>query len=49
MTNPSGNTPDTSAGPAFRYTAELAGEIERSWQQYWIDNGTFNAPTPWAI
>jgi len=40
MTNPSDST------PAFRYTPQLANQIERSWQQYWVDNGTFNAPNP---
>ncbi|WP_342318678.1 leucine--tRNA ligase [Corynebacterium mayonis] len=33
-------------GPAFRYTAAIAGEIEKKWQRYWVDNGTFNAPNP---
>ena len=33
-------------GPAFRYTAELANEIERKWQAYWREHGTFNAPNP---
>ncbi|WP_025253895.1 leucine--tRNA ligase [Corynebacterium vitaeruminis] len=42
MTNPSENL----AGPSFRYTPELAGGIEKKWQKYWIDNGTFNAPNP---
>ncbi|MEY8197438.1 leucine--tRNA ligase [Corynebacterium pseudotuberculosis] len=42
MTNPS----ESTTGPAFRYTAQLAGDIERTWQQFWIDNGTFNAPNP---
>ena len=32
--------------PAFRYTAELAGRIEKRWQQYWEDHGTFHAPNP---
>src|SRR4051812_2181047 len=32
--------------PAFRYTAELAGRIEKRWQQYWEDRGTFHAPNP---
>ncbi|GAB3700732.1 leucine--tRNA ligase [Corynebacterium nasicanis] len=40
MTNPSDST------PAFRYTPQLANDIERSWQQFWVDNGTFNAPNP---
>src|SRR3954468_17747729 len=34
------------AAPAHRYTAELAGEFERRWQQYWHDRGTFPAPNP---
>ena len=33
-------------GPAFRYSAGIANEIEQKWQKYWIDNGTFNAPNP---
>ncbi|MBV8928499.1 MAG: leucine--tRNA ligase, partial [Mycobacteriaceae bacterium] len=32
--------------PQFRYTAELAGEIERAWQQTWAQQGTFNVPNP---
>jgi len=39
------------ATPAFRYTAAMAGEIERRWQQHWVEQGTFNAPNPagpWA-
>lgn len=32
--------------PAYRYSPELAGKIEQNWQQYWKDNGTFNAPNP---
>ncbi|QFZ23906.1 leucine--tRNA ligase [Saccharothrix syringae] len=32
--------------PAFRYTAELAGEIEQRWQQRWEERGTFHAPNP---
>ncbi|GAB2516467.1 Leucine--tRNA ligase [Corynebacterium atrinae] len=40
MTNPSEST------PAFRYTPQLANQIEQAWQQYWTDNGTFNAPNP---
>lgn len=39
MTNPSANT-------THRYTPELAAQIESAWQQYWKDNGTFNAPNP---
>jgi len=32
--------------PAHRYTAALANSIERSWQQRWAEEGTFNAPNP---
>ncbi len=39
MTKPSENA-------AYRYTPELASQIEKSWQQYWQDHGTFNAPNP---
>ena len=42
MTNPSDSTDTT----AHRYTPELANQIEKTWQQYWADNGTFNAPNP---
>ena len=42
MTSPSEHT----SGPAHRYTPELAASIESTWQQYWIDNGTFHAPNP---
>ncbi|WP_124053800.1 leucine--tRNA ligase [Arcanobacterium ihumii] len=30
----------------YRYTAELANEIEAKWQNYWDENGTFNASNP---
>ena len=32
--------------PAHRYTAALAGEIERRWQRQWTERGTFYAPNP---
>src|SRR4051812_35639745 len=35
-----------SETPPFRYTAEMANEIEPAWQAYWADNGTFFAPNP---
>ncbi|CAM3878395.1 leucine--tRNA ligase [Tsukamurella ocularis] len=35
-----------SAGPAHRYTAELAGAIEQRWRDQWRDGGVFNAPNP---
>jgi leucyl-tRNA synthetase len=39
-------TESPDAAPQHRYTAELAGEIERAWQQEWADSGTFNVPNP---
>lgn len=30
----------------YRYTPERAGEIERKWQKFWIEKGTFNATNP---
>lgn len=32
--------------PRHRYTAELAGRIEGSWQQHWEQAGTFNVANP---
>ncbi len=32
--------------PQHRYTAALAGQIERAWQRTWADSGTFNVPNP---
>ncbi|HZK32104.1 MAG TPA: leucine--tRNA ligase [Corynebacterium sp.] len=42
MTNPN----EGASTPEHRYTAEAANSIEGKWQQYWIDNETFNAPNP---
>ena len=40
-------SPDADADtPQYRYSAELAGEIERVWQQTWARLGTFNVPNP---
>ncbi|MEO3759725.1 leucine--tRNA ligase [Mycobacterium sp. B14F4] len=36
----------TTDTPQHRYTAELAGEIERAWQQRWAQAGTFDVPNP---
>lgn len=36
----------TTDTPQHRYTAELAGTIERAWQQRWADAGTFDVPNP---
>jgi leucyl-tRNA synthetase len=43
MTNSRNSTGEPTS---FRYTPELAGDIETRWQKYWRDNGTFNAPNP---
>ena len=32
--------------PHHRYTAELAGQIERTWQQRWAEAGTFHVANP---
>lgn len=32
--------------PKFRYTAQLANQIEEKWQAYWEEHGTFDAPNP---
>jgi leucyl-tRNA synthetase len=37
---------DTGDVPPHRYTATLAGEIERRWQRRWNEQGTFHAPNP---
>ncbi|MGV0849176.1 leucine--tRNA ligase [Mycolicibacterium phlei] len=36
----------TTDTPQHRYTAELAGQIERAWQQRWEEAGTFHVPNP---
>lgn len=39
--------PDTASNePTFRYTAALAEQIERTWQQRWEDEGTYHAADP---
>ena len=38
--------PPIAETPQHRYTAELAGQIERAWQQTWADSGTFHVPNP---
>ncbi len=35
-----------SETPEHRYTAELAGAIERAWQETWAQRGTFHVPNP---
>ncbi|HUR75996.1 MAG TPA: class I tRNA ligase family protein, partial [Sporichthya sp.] len=41
-----GETPPTDEGPKFRYTAALANELERRWQDRWEAERTFEAPNP---
>ena len=36
----------SEATPQHRYTAELAGQIELRWQDYWADKGVYHAPNP---
>ncbi len=42
----SGAVPTDSDAPPYRYTASLAGRIERTWQDNWAKLGTFNVPNP---
>ncbi|WP_197382687.1 leucine--tRNA ligase [Mycolicibacterium mengxianglii] len=35
-----------SDAPAFRYSADLAGRIEQTWQESWERHGTFHVPNP---
>ena len=37
---------DHSGIPPYRYTAALANEIEKRWQDRWEGEGTFHAPNP---
>ncbi len=39
-------TESPTAAPRYRYTAELAGRIETTWQDNWARLGTFNVPNP---
>jgi leucyl-tRNA synthetase len=40
------NSTDAGDVPPHRYTAALAGEIERRWRDRWAQRGTFHAPNP---
>ncbi|WP_116043061.1 leucine--tRNA ligase [Amycolatopsis palatopharyngis] len=40
------DAPSVAEQPRHRYTAELAGQIELRWQDYWADHGTYHAPNP---
>ncbi|WP_042379840.1 leucine--tRNA ligase [Corynebacterium resistens] len=37
---------NTPADNSYRYTPELAAQIEQRWQNYWADQGTFHTPNP---
>ncbi|WP_197319570.1 leucine--tRNA ligase [Saccharomonospora sp. NB11] len=39
-------TDGTETKPTHRYTAELADRIEKRWQDYWTEHGTYHAPNP---
>ncbi len=41
-----GATSAADEAPPYRYTAELAGEIEARWQDRWEAEGTFETPNP---
>jgi leucyl-tRNA synthetase len=46
-TAPAGQAAEEQAdAPRFRYTADLAGRIEHTWQDNWTRWGTFNVPNP---
>ncbi|MGW0252294.1 leucine--tRNA ligase [Nocardia goodfellowii] len=40
------NRVNESDVPEQRYSADLAGRIERRWQRNWAERGTFHAPNP---
>jgi leucyl-tRNA synthetase len=45
--SPTAGTTEADADvPRHRYTADLAGHIERTWQDNWQAWGTFNVPNP---
>lgn len=50
MTTPASTQPDSATTPQgdvpFRYTADLAREIELRWQDEWVERGTFHTPNP---
>ena len=41
-----GVTDSDPDAPRYRYTADLAGRIEQTWQDNWTRLGTFNVPNP---
>ncbi len=40
---------DEMSETPYRYTAELAGQIETAWQDRWDAEGTFHAPNPSGV
>ena len=46
VTVPSDSDSREPGAPAFRYTARLAGRIERDWQARWAEMGVFLTPNP---
>ncbi|MDD7465247.1 MAG: class I tRNA ligase family protein [Actinomycetaceae bacterium] len=36
----------TGESTSYRYTAAMANKIEEKWQNFWDEQGTFNAPNP---
>ena len=46
MTENPSTTPNSAGAPPFRYSARLAADIESRWQDWWDENGTFDAPNP---
>lgn len=40
------NTPETPDTPQYRYTAEMARDLEAKWQRIWDETGAFNADNP---
>ncbi|WP_297346865.1 class I tRNA ligase family protein, partial [uncultured Mobiluncus sp.] len=40
------NTPETPDTPQYRYTAEMAGDLEAKWQRIWDETDAFNADNP---
>ena len=45
MTN-SEKSSSSAEATDYRYSPELATQLEGKWQAYWKDNGTFYAPNP---
>lgn len=45
-TTQSAADPAVGDTPRHRYTAELAGDLERAWQRRWAERGTFDVANP---